>query len=192
MDTPTMTEAGIDGAVEKLLAGAEQEARDDATKVMDSVATDPPERWKAKSNLITNNGQPMPERIRVWRTLSGREAFLPTVMIRQMMKKRHSNGKLVFSATPPEGVFAVPIDQSCDICAIREIQKKFYSMYDYEGHMDAFHPREWTSKQREEDRKERLEERELLRQLVTGKAPTSDAVKDRMAKARAARGKVNG
>ena len=179
---PTLAELGLEGDVEKVL--------DAATKTM----TEPTQRWSQQSTLVTNAGKPLPERVRVWRSLSGREAWLPTAQIRHHMKKVHANGKPVFVSSPPEGVFAQPIDQSCDICQLRDVRKVFYSMYDYEGHMESFHPREWTSKKREEDRKERQEEQELMRQLVSGKAKpeASVAVKDRMAKARAAKGKTNG
>lgn len=182
----TMDELGISDDVEKLLKDAEAGAR--------SLITEPTERWKSKSNLITNDGQPLPERVRVWRTQSGREAWLPTAMIRQMMAKKHSNGQPVFSRTPPEGKQLQPIDQGCDICLQREIKKVFYSVYDYEGHMDTFHPREWQSKIREQERLERLEDREILRALASANAPkqASEAVKARMAKARAAKGKKNG
>lgn len=180
-ETPTLEQLGLAGEAEEVLDAAAR-----------SVIKEPTERWKARTPLITKDGEELPERVRVWRTINGREAWLPTAMIRRHMRKRHQDGTPVFTSKPPQGKYPEPIEQSCVICAVRSINKKFFTMFDYEGHMEMFHPREWGSIQREEDRKERQEERELMRQLVTGRVSTSDEMKERMAKVRAARGKKNG
>jgi len=107
---PTIAEAGIDTDVEKILA--------DATAGAQRLIKEPTERWKERSNLITNDGVELPERVRVWRTLSGREAWLPTAQLRQHMAKKHPNGQKVFSATPIASSETY-IDKTCDICLQR-------------------------------------------------------------------------
>lgn len=154
---PTLDELGMTGDVEAILEAAENDAK--------GLMTEPSERWKSKSALITRDGQELPERVRVWRTQNGMEAWLPTAMISHHMRKTHANGQRVFSRTPID-TKAIPIDQSCEICSLRGITKRFMIFYDYEGHMGTFHPREWESQIRQQEREERAEEQRLMRELV--------------------------
>jgi len=134
-----------------------------------SIVKEPEERagTSGSSGLIKYNGKEMPERMPAFRRLTGTQVFLPTVQLAYHMAKRHSDGSKVFVRTQAECLTQPePIDESCEVCARREIKKRFFNTYDLEAHMDVFHPREWGIQQRDLDRRERQEERVILRALV--------------------------
>lgn len=146
-----------------------QEMLADAVAQAQSVIKEPTERGgnATVSKLVRQGDQALPERIPAFRRLTGTQVWLPTADIGAQMAKRHSDGSRVFVRTQGECVTQPqPIDETCDICLRREIKKKFYNAYDLEAHMDAFHPREWGIKQREIDREERKQEREVLMALA--------------------------
>ena len=70
---------------------------------------------------------------------------VPLTALTYHLTKTDRDGNRVFFDHPPEGVVPpTPIDQTCDICVSKGVRKTFYSEYDYVGHMDSFHPREFA------------------------------------------------
>jgi len=115
------------------------------------------------------SGPEVPGRIRAWRTDDGREVWLPAVTQLYHLRKTRPNGEPVFVLTKPEMAQRIPLDISCSICArVNGASRKFYQMTQYEDHMEILHPREWQREQREIDRRERHEERQVLAALATG------------------------
>ena|SRR3990167_351512 len=83
-------------------------------------------------------------RVTVW-DRQGRTSRVPLTALTYHLTKTDRDGNRVFFDHPPEGVVPpTPIDQTCDICVSKGVRKTFYSEYDYVGHMDSFHPREFA------------------------------------------------
>src|SRR3990167_8550711 len=83
-------------------------------------------------------------RVTVW-DRQGRTSRVPLTAVTYHLTKTDREGNRVFFSKPPEGVGErIPIDKSCDVCSTRGVHKVFYSEFDYVGHMDSFHPREFA------------------------------------------------
>lgn len=154
---PTLAEIGLSSDVQKILEAAQ------------SVVTEPSERWAKESNTVRFGDKKLPERVTVYRRLTGRAAELATATISKSLAKKAPDGGPVFVRTQEECAVSVPafVDQTCEVCKkVSGKAKQFYSIENYEGHMNALHEIEWRGIQRRIDREERKEERELMRQLV--------------------------
>ena len=83
-------------------------------------------------------------RVTVW-DRQGRTSRVPLTALTYHMTKTDRDGNRVFFDRPPEGMsLPEPIERTCEICLPKGVRKLFYSEYDYDGHMGAFHPREFA------------------------------------------------
>ena len=132
------------------------------------VIKEPTERWARESNVVKREGKKMPERVPMYRRLTGKLVMLPTATIGQSATKRYPDGSRVFVRKQEDCLQQPsPIDQTCDICLTnRNVRKLFFNEYDYSAHMDSFHPREYAIQERRREEAERKEDRELMRRLV--------------------------
>lgn len=105
-------------------------------------------------------------RVTVWDKF-GRTSRVPLTALTYHLTKTDRQGNRVFFDKPPEGIVPpTPIDAKCDICLLRGVKKVFYSEFDYIGHMDTFHPREYAVMREREREKAQAEDRNLLRQVL--------------------------
>lgn len=150
---PTLAEIGMGSDVQKILEANAQE-----------VIKEPTERWATSSSTVRYGDKKLPERVTVYRRLTGRAVELPTATISQSLAKKAPDGGPAFVRTQAEAA-TIPtfIDKVCEVC--REVSgkpKQFYKESNYRGHMRGFHELEWEEIQRQEDRDERRQDRELM------------------------------
>jgi hypothetical protein len=100
-------------------------------------------RIKKPRSMVNYGGKEIAPRVAVYDKL-GRQSMVPTAALAYHLNKTDHEGNRVFFSKPPEGIEPpTPIDQTCDVCLPRGVRKKFYSEFDYIGHMESFHPREF-------------------------------------------------
>ncbi len=130
---PTLDELGVSGDVEKILAEAAE------------VVTTPDERWSNASNVVRYGEKKLPERVTVYRRLTGRAVEVPTATIGQSLRKKAPDGGPAFVRTKAEAVTPPPfIEQECEVCVQHYGKpKRFYTMANYRGHMRGMHGQEW-------------------------------------------------
>lgn len=98
--------------------------------------------------MITLNGMPLPDRVPIWERLTGRRKNVSTTLLGKKLAIMAVDGKPQFVADQalveaPETEF---IDETCAVClrnSGNQVRKKFIHKWDYVGHMETFHPREW-------------------------------------------------
>ena len=98
--------------------------------------------------MITMNGMPLPDRVPIWERLTGRKKNVSTTLLGKKLAIMAVDGKPQFVANPalveaPETEY---IDETCAVClrnSGNQIRKKFIHKWDYVGHMETVHPREW-------------------------------------------------
>ena len=157
---PTLDQIGASADVQKILEGAAHEVIKERT-----------ERWQKQSSTVRYGDKMLPERVTVYRRLTGRAVELPTATIGQSLAKRAADGGAVFVRTQGECTGSPPafIDRECEVC--REVSgkpKRFYKESNFRGHMRGFHELEWEEIQRQEERDERRLDRELLAAAIRG------------------------
>ena len=135
--------------------------------------------WNKQNSMVRSGSTPLPERFAVY-DRTNRVRWLPTARMTAELSKRAADGKPAFRPIS-QGVWpGVPertaIDGlTCDICNESRLsegvleQKRFFKHSDYEAHMTAFHPLEYTSQLREE-------ERSLQRQALEAQKAQSEAM----------------
>lgn len=130
---PTLDEIGVSGDVEAILSAAAE------------TVTEPSERWNRESKLVRHGEKRLPERVTVYRRLTGRAVELPTATIGVSLRKKAPDGKPAFVRTKEEAVTPPAfIDQECEVClTVYGKAKRFYSMANYRGHMRGMHGAEW-------------------------------------------------
>jgi len=130
---PTLDELGVSGDVDKILAAASE------------VVTEPSERWSKASNMVRYGEKQLPERVTVYRRLTGRAVELPTATIGVSLRKKAPDGGPAFVRTKEEAVTPPPfIEQECEVCLeVYGKAKRFYKMANYRGHMRGMHGQEW-------------------------------------------------
>jgi hypothetical protein len=156
---PTLDDIGISGDVQKILEASAQE-----------IITEPEERWSKKSTMVRYGKKELPERVTVYRRLTGRAAEVPTATVGRTLQKIAPDGGPVFVRTLAQCAVTPPpfIDRVCEVCAeVYGKPKRFYKEANYRGHMRGFHTLEWEEIQRQEERDERRLDRELLAQALT-------------------------
>lgn len=140
----------IAGDVTEMLEALAERAKDGATlgEVEGIGITKSKER-----SMVTYGGVELPPRTRVY-DRHGNPSDVPTAQLFYHLNKPAADGSgRAFFKDPPKGQ-RVPIDETCQWCEKRAGRrvKVFYDIDDYEAHCELFHPREWASKQRREDR----------------------------------------
>lgn len=167
-DAVSVKDLGSVGEIEELLGKVEQQARDrqanaetgevlaETTIVDDKTGQGMATRWTKRSSMVRAGDVELPERVQVF-DKNGVPSMVPTAALRYHLNKKDRFGNRKFFAERPadykEPVF---IDQTCPVCfKISGVRKKFQDEIDYEGHMDTFHPREWASLLRKEEREAR-------------------------------------
>lgn len=130
---PTLDEAGVSGDVDAILAAATETVKE------------PDERWKKQSNLVRHGEQKLPERVTVYRRLTGRAVELPTATISQSLRKKAPDGGPAFVRTAAQAVTPPPfIKQECEVCTeVYGKPKRFHKAANYRSHMARVHELEW-------------------------------------------------
>lgn len=104
-----------------------------------------------RRGLITMDGQPLPDRVTIWERLTGYEKRISTTLLAKKLAIRdHEGGQRFVTEKPdlPEPEF---IKETCPVCRRnRGLTKRFQHKWDYYGHMETFHQREWRIIQAEE------------------------------------------
>ena len=127
----------------------EQAQKDALTAVDQSGALK--ERSMVRSGSVT-----LPSRIRFYRSRGGGEAWLPTAQLTHHLAKRHPilegdplSGTAVF-VREYTGPVKTPIEKTCEVCKEKVgVTKVFFHEFDYVGHMEHKHPREYRIMQDE-------------------------------------------
>lgn len=103
-------------------------------------------KFKPQS-MVRLNGQPLPDRVAVYRTDTGEKVMAPTAQLGNILRKVRADDptQKAFSAKPVEKPTkpAKAIKKSCDFCSEHGVTKKFPTETQYGRHMRAFHPDEW-------------------------------------------------
>lgn len=142
---PTLDELGVSGDVEAILQAAAE------------TVTVPDERWKKESNVVRYGDKKLPERVTVYRRLTGRAVEVPTATVGQTLRKKAPDGGPAFVRNQADALKVQEfIPQECEVCVTAYGKpKRFYSMANYRGHMRIVHEQEW-----EEMRETAAEERQ--------------------------------
>lgn len=164
----TVDDLGSTGEIEGLLDQIEQQAKERSrtAKVGDVIAETTikdegsglgmPTRWKKQDSMVRMGDTPLPERVQVY-DKNGYPSMVPTAALRYHLNKKDRLGNRKFFAKPPDDMKEPTyIEQTCEVCLKNgSVRKRFQDEIDYEGHMDTFHPREWRSILRREEREAR-------------------------------------
>lgn len=150
---------------------------------------------EVKQNSMVRLGkQELPERFEAW-DIYGRMSLLPTAQMARMLSKPnaerpemrafhvHTRGIARTNCTicPPS---VEPYEGTCSWCLQRaQVRKTFQAESDYEAHCEYYHPREWTTLQRQLEREQRTAELAIQKELAEammamarGQAPTVAAI----------------
>lgn len=103
---------------------------------------------KQERGMITMNGMPLPDRVPIWFRLTGRQKNVSTTLLGKKLALLAADGGPLFVADPAlvEAPKTEYIDETCQVClrnSGNQVRKKFTHRWDYVGHMETFHQREW-------------------------------------------------
>lgn len=123
-------------------------------------------------SMVAMDGNPLPERTRVYDTRTGRSSDVPTAQLRYQLGKRRDDGSRVYSLKKPDVPEAEPIAETCQICYRNRgnRHRNFYSEDALLQHMQAFHGLEWAAMERDREIKARREDSARLERLIMGLA----------------------
>lgn len=128
-----------------------------------------PVQFLKGSSGVHARGIALPERTRVYDTLTGNISMVPTAQLRYQLGKRRPDGSRVYSRTLPEGIVQpVPIAETCKICFVNRgnRHRNFYSEDQLMNHMLAFHANEWAAMERQREIDSRREDANRLERLM--------------------------
>lgn len=180
---PTLEElSSVDSEVTEALAELVEKAEADSRDNPVIMQQQGFEMRRQRGSMVRYGDVPLPERVTVFDRL-GNPSQVPLVQVQHHLAKRDRAGNRKFFSKPPPDAPPPPkpIDQTCDFCLKRGVRKNFLSIDAYEGHMQAYHPREFGRILREQERRDRREEREAILALArqrdarTEPAPVSQA-----------------
>ena len=103
---------------------------------------------KKERGMITMNGMPLPDRVPIWYRLTGIQKNVSTTLLGKKLALLASDGGPLFVADPAQ--VTAPkveyIDETCQVClrnSGNQVRKRFIHRWDYVGHMETCHQREW-------------------------------------------------
>jgi hypothetical protein len=121
--------------------------------------------------MVHMGGEALPDRVTIWNRRTGREKRISTTLLMRKLAIKDVDGQPKFVVRKPDLPPPEFIKEACEVCIRRGVRKRFEHKWDYVGHMETFHQREWRIIEEERKEKEMISA-SVLREALAGLSQT--------------------
>ena len=121
--------------------------------------------------LINYDGKPLPDRVLIYNRYSGAEKRVSTTLLARklaiLLPPDEDGVRLTkFVAEKPDLPPTEYIDETCEVCLRNGVRKRFERKWDYVGHMEQKHQREWRVLEAERSEREAISPEALVQAIA--------------------------
>ncbi len=121
--------------------------------------------------LINYDGKPLPDRVLIYNRYSGAEKRVSTTLMARklaiLLPPDEDGVRLTkFVSEKPDLPPKEYIDETCEVCLGNGVRKRFERKWDYVGHMEQKHQREWRVMEAERSDREAISPAALVQAIA--------------------------